>query len=135
MRKQLKRVFCLMLVSGLFLPGPCLAEAEESPLVYSLFKSLISSTDGNRCSHVPSCARYAREAVETHGPLKGALLSCDRLIRCGGDDTKRLPQVVVGGHRHAWDPVSANDFWWKEGKGQEARKKGPELPMHFEGWD
>lgn len=116
----------------LLAPGVAVADSGESPLIYSLFKSVISSADGNRCSHVPSCARYAREAVEKHGPLKGAMLSCDRLIRCGGNDTKRLPQVVVGGHRHAWDPVSANDFWWKDG-GEE--KKEPVLPMHFEGWD
>lgn len=129
-------VLGIVLLAGGLLPGPSYAASEETnPLAYTLFKSLISSTDGKRCSHVPSCARYAKEAVVKHGPVKGFVLGCDRLIRCGGDDTKRLPQVMEGGKRYAWDPVSANDFWWKtdeEGAKEDSR---PVLPRHFDGWE
>jgi len=140
MRKSSKGISCLLgscflLAVGLLLPGSVFAESEGSPFAFTLFKSLISSTDGNRCSHVPSCACYAKEAVEKHGPIKGMLLSCDRLIRCGGDDTKRLPQVVVGGHRYAWDPVSDNDFWWEKEKEAETERNRFALPLHFKGWD
>ncbi|WP_300672379.1 membrane protein insertion efficiency factor YidD [Desulfoluna sp.] len=125
----------LFLFSGLLLPGGVGAETSDNPLLFSLFKSLISTTDSKRCSHVPSCARYAKDAVTKHGPVKGLVLSCDRLIRCGGNDTERLPQVVVGGERYAWDPVSSNDFWW--GSNETLKKKGtpPVLPLHFKGWD
>lgn len=128
-------VIGIVLLAGGFLPGPSDAEPEENPLAYTFFKSLISSTDGKRCSHVPSCARYAKEAVAKHGPVKGFVLGCDRLIRCGGDDTKRLPQVVVGGKRYTWDPVSANDFWWKTEKEDPKAGSRPVLPRHFDGWE
>ena len=104
---------------------------KASPSLFSRFTSVISSADGDRCSHVPSCSRYAREAVGTHGLIQGMMLSCDRLIRCGGDDTTRLPQVVVKGKRYAWDPVLSNDFWWKK----RAAHPAPRLPRHFEGWE
>lgn len=108
-------MFCLILLAGLILQGHLLAAEqgvlpESDPLLFSFFKSVISTTDSKRCSHVPSCARYAKDAVEKHGLLNGYVLSCDRLMRCGGNDREQLPQVVVGGKRYAWDPVSANDF-------------------------
>lgn len=131
---------CLILLAGLIMPGrPLAAEhgalPKTDPLLFSFFKSVISTTDGKRCSHVPSCARYAKEAVEKHGLFKGYLLSCDRLLRCGGNDREQLPQVVVGGKRYAWDPVSANDFWWGREEGAEPTQTQPSLPLHFDGWE
>lgn len=102
----------LCLAAGLLLSGSAGAQEGDDPLLFTFFKSVISTADGERCSHVPSCSRYAKEAVERHGAVKGFVLTCDRLIRCGGDDRELLPQVVVEGKRVAWDPVSANDFWW-----------------------
>lgn len=37
---------------------------------------------GLNCRFYPSCASYAREAIETHGVLRGAWLSLGRLCRC-----------------------------------------------------
>jgi len=34
------------------------------------------------CRFEPSCSRYAIEAIETHGPLKGLGLAVRRLSRC-----------------------------------------------------
>ena len=34
------------------------------------------------CRFEPSCSRYAIEAIETHGPLKGTGLALRRLSRC-----------------------------------------------------
>lgn len=123
-------VLILLLLPGLsWAFGSASPAPDPAPPLFSFFKSIISSTDGDRCSHLPSCSRYAREAVSAHGVIKGALLSCDRLIRCGGDDTKRLPQVMVEGKRYVWDPVSANDFWWKK------EANASSLPAHFKGWE
>lgn len=35
-----------------------------------------------RCRFEPSCSAYAREALTTHGALKGVLLSMWRILRC-----------------------------------------------------
>ena len=35
------------------------------------------------CRYEPSCSRYATEAVERHGALRGGLLAARRLCRCG----------------------------------------------------
>lgn len=34
------------------------------------------------CRHIPSCSNYAIEALETHGLIKGSLLSVKRILRC-----------------------------------------------------
>ena len=34
------------------------------------------------CRFHPSCSAYALEAVERHGPLRGAWLALKRLLRC-----------------------------------------------------
>ena len=35
-----------------------------------------------RCRYYPTCSAYAREAVLTHGILRGGLLTILRLLRC-----------------------------------------------------
>ena len=51
---------------------------------------------GNHCRYYPSCSQYALDAIELHGPLKGAWLALKRLLRChpwheGGVDP--VPEV------------------------------------------
>ena len=46
------------------------------------------------CRFVPSCSRYAEDAVRRHGPGRGAALAARRLMRChpfarGGYDPVR----------------------------------------------
>jgi hypothetical protein len=43
------------------------------------------------CRFEPSCSAFALEAIRRHGPWRGLLLGCGRLVRChpfaaGGDD-------------------------------------------------
>ncbi len=64
------------------------------------------------CPMEPSCSEYARQAVARHGPVKGWMMAMDRLMRCGRDETRRAPTVLVNGHIKYYDPVDANDFWW-----------------------
>jgi len=35
------------------------------------------------CRYEPSCSRYAADAVERHGALRGGVLAARRLCRCG----------------------------------------------------
>ena len=34
------------------------------------------------CRYYPTCSRYAIEAIEVHGALRGGLLALWRLLRC-----------------------------------------------------
>jgi len=41
-------------------------------------------------------------------------MTCDRLMRCGRDELKLSPQVMVNGRWKCYDIVENNDFWWYE---------------------
>ena len=47
-----------------------------------LYQLGISPLLGPRCRFYPSCSRYAAEAIQTHGPIKGVWLGIRRLLRC-----------------------------------------------------
>lgn len=48
----------------------------------STYKVVLSQMFAGSCRFVPSCSEYARDAVVTHGALKGAWLAARRLARC-----------------------------------------------------
>ncbi len=77
-----------------------------------IFRNYISGADGNRCPMHPSCSTYSMEALKKHGPLMGWVMTCDRLLRCGRDELKLSPSIMVRGKTRTYDPVSNNDFWW-----------------------
>ncbi len=74
-----------------------------------------------QCPMYPSCSGYAREAISRYGPLWGWFITCDRLIRCGGDTLDFAPKVPVNGKWKYYDPLSANAFWFD---GQDAFAAG-----------
>lgn len=84
----------------------------KSPI--DLFRKFISPADGDRCPMYPSCSHYAQEAFAKEGYLKGWILTCDRLIRCGRDETRLAPTIRKKGTKYAYDPLDANTFWWKK---------------------
>ena len=70
-------------------------------LAIRAYQYTLSPMLGLRCRFEPSCARYAIEALEAHGALKGSWLAARRLSRChpfhpGGHDP--VPQHAE--HRH-----------------------------------
>ncbi|MBS0012671.1 MAG: membrane protein insertion efficiency factor YidD [Desulfobacterales bacterium] len=67
-----------------------------------------------QCPMYPSCSQYASQAVAKHGPAVGAMLACDRLIRCGRSELDYAPKIPVNGKWRYYDPVSANDFWFSD---------------------
>ncbi|SMC47019.1 Haemolytic domain-containing protein [Desulfocicer vacuolatum DSM 3385] len=79
---------------------------------FHFYKTVISATDGNRCGMSPSCAAYAARAFKKHGFFMGWIISCDRLIRCGRDETRLSPPIVSGGRILTGDTLEDNDFWW-----------------------
>ena len=46
------------------------------------YQLAISPLFGPRCRFYPSCSHYAREAIETHGAVRGTWLSVKRICRC-----------------------------------------------------
>ena len=47
-----------------------------------LYQLTLSPMLGNVCRFTPSCSRYAIEALEKHGPVKGLYLAARRIMRC-----------------------------------------------------
>lgn len=63
--------------------------AVVSPVLTAVFGPL-----GFGCRFTPTCSRYAIEAVQTHGALKGCGLTLGRLCRChpwGGSGPDPVP--------------------------------------------
>jgi putative membrane protein insertion efficiency factor len=70
----------------------------------------ISPFLGQNCRFYPSCSEYATQAIRSHGPAKGSLLTARRLCKChpwhpGGFDP--VPPTSTGnaetpacGHHH-----------------------------------
>jgi hypothetical protein len=78
----------------------------------SLYKNHISPVDGIRCPSYPSCSSYAEQAFKKHGFVIGWMMTVDRLIHEGKEETSVSPFVVVDGEAKIFDPVENNDFWW-----------------------
>lgn len=98
--------------------GPKEATTTSSSWTFpiKLFQKSISRADGDRCPMYPSCSQYAAKAFQRHGAVKGWILSCDRLLRCGHDEIRRSPKIRVKSKTRAYDPIEANTHWWSEGR-------------------
>ena len=48
----------------------------------TLYQYIVSPLMPPTCRHLPTCASYAKEAIEVHGSMKGTWLSLKRLARC-----------------------------------------------------
>jgi len=36
----------------------------------------------SRCKYYPTCSNYGKEAIETHGSIKGTFLTIKRILKC-----------------------------------------------------
>ena len=61
------------------------------------YRFLISPFLGHSCRDLPTCSEYSIEALETHGLLKGIMISFKRVITCH-------PIKILGGGE-GFDPV------------------------------
>ena len=46
------------------------------------YQRLVSPALGRRCKYEPTCSRYAAQAIEQYGILRGLVLGAWRLLRC-----------------------------------------------------
>ncbi len=84
----------------------------------SLYRDHISQVDGDRCPSIPSCSSYSIKAIRKHGFFIGWMMTVDRLIHEGSEETKTSPLVISDREWKIYDPVENKDFWWfpQEGK-------------------
>ncbi len=87
--------------------------------VISFYKNHISPVDGDRCPSYPTCASYAEQAFRKHGFIMGWIMTVDRLIHEGSEETSVSPVVKIDGEEKIFDPVENNDFWWDLREGED----------------
>lgn len=111
-------VMCCCLLAGIAIAGPLTAEpqaqGDTTPVMVApirFFQKYLSGADGNRCPMTPSCSSYAIQAIQRHGTVKGWIMACDRLMRCGHDELKLSPPKMTRHGIRYQDPVDNNDFW------------------------
>jgi len=72
-----------------------------------LFQKRISPIEGPRCGFSPSCSAFGHQAVLEQGPVRGVMMTADRLMR----DTVLTvpgPGYTVLPNGFLFDPVSRN---------------------------
>jgi len=122
----LPRLLAILIAVVSFWPTGCAhigADSAAGDTNHSFYSRLIdlysgpldhfSAVRSGSCPMHPSCSSYARNALEQHGFFVGWMMAMDRLMRCGRDETRLAPAVWIAGRWKTFDPVSANDFWWK----------------------
>ena len=50
--------------------------------IIKFYQFFISPWLGRNCRYAPTCSDYAKEALHTHGALKGLFLGTRRILRC-----------------------------------------------------
>ena len=85
-------------------------------LLVEVYRENISRIDGKDCPMYPSCSEYSIRSFKKHSFLVGWMMTVDRLFRCGRDELRLSPQVMVNGERRWYDPLESNDFWWHHGQ-------------------
>jgi uncharacterized protein len=74
----------------------------------------LAAVKQGECPMNPSCSEYSVQCLQKHGFFMGWMMTCDRLMRCGRDELRLSPQIVINGKPKCHDPVENNDFWWHE---------------------
>lgn len=80
-------------------------------LVYANF---LTRMDGPRCQHLPTCSRFASQAVGRYGVF-GIPMGLDRMLQPPSSSSVRLlPELEFGGIFRHYDPLENYEFWHGE---------------------
>lgn len=116
-RSKVRTIFLILI----WMLMPCLLPAAAAggdtagpagSRIIGFYQNHLSGAAGGRCPMFPSCSAYADRAIEKHGPVKGWIMTFDRVMRCGRSETRLAPEIRISGQVRTHDPVSVNDFWW-----------------------
>jgi hypothetical protein len=122
--KRLIKILIFLILSFFLVAiydSPCVSGEDETAgktgfnlgtWLTSFFRDHISPVDGSRCPSIPSCSSYSTLAFKKHGFLIGWIMTVDRLIHEGNEETSVSPLVYSKGEWKILDPVENNDFWW-----------------------
>jgi hypothetical protein len=77
-----------------------------------VYRDNISPIKGYSCPSFPSCSTYSVQAMKKHGFFMGWMMTVDRMIHEGKEETRVSPLVYSEGKWKILDPVENNDFWW-----------------------
>jgi hypothetical protein len=78
------------------------------------YANIITKIDGPRCTHLPTCSRFASQAVARHGVI-GIFMGLDRVMQPNeSSPLRRLPEVEGFGGVRSYDPVENYEFWHTE---------------------
>ena len=94
--------------------GPGSIPAQVFDAYLRFFQKVISPVDGARSSMYPTGSAYARQAIAKHGALLGFLLTAERLLH-EGNERLVAPRIRKHGRWRIYDPLEANDGWWRRG--------------------
>jgi uncharacterized protein len=64
-----------------------------------------------RCPMTPSCSNYSVQAITRYGPVRGIMLTGDRLLH-EASEKHEAPLVRIGDQYRYFDPLENNTFWW-----------------------
>ena len=93
-----------------------------------VYANVITRLDGPRCQHLPTCSRFASQAVARDGAV-GILMGLDRLIQPGESSAvRRLPEVEGYGGVRFFDPLE-NYEWWHPERFTGLPQPAPEEPL------
>ena len=88
------------------------------------FQKVISPVDGARSNMYPTGSAYARQAFAKHGAVLGFLLTAERLMHEGNEGLV-APRIRKHGRWRVYDPLEANDKWWRR-KADREKAAGPQ---------
>ena len=122
---MIRSVFLLLLFTWTWTLFSCRSGAQVKENPASHFNPMVSAIQFYRgplnhlsavrigeCPMYPSDSEYSLESFDKHGWVLGWIMTMDRLLRCGRDETRRSPPVRVDGKWKTYDPLVNNDFWW-----------------------
>lgn len=67
-------------------------------LLIKIYKYFISPLTPMSCRHIPSCSTYSVQALKTHGPIKGLIMSLKRISKChpwGTHGYDPVPEIIT----------------------------------------
>ncbi len=76
------------------------------------YQQVISEVDGARSNMYPTGSDYARRVIKKHGVALGIVLTAERLLH-EGNEKQVSPRIRKYGIWRTYDPVEANDWWWR----------------------
>lgn len=90
-------------------------ETEKQPALIRFYRgplNRLSAVRDGQCPMYPTCSEYSRQAINAYGPVMGAVMSIERLMRCGRDELRLSPKILDNGEFRCFDTVENNSFWW-----------------------